>query len=97
MKNGAPKETQVASRFSPWSVALRAVALTGATVAILIVGCVTPAGRDRAPLFSFLQLNDTHVDADAGKDGYEKANEKARWLIEAAASGRYFARPDFVV
>ncbi|MBI5685298.1 MAG: metallophosphoesterase [Verrucomicrobia bacterium] len=66
-------------------------------LALLAAGCATPAGRGGAPAFSFLQINDTHVDADAGKDGYEKANEKARWLIEAAASGRHFARPDFVV
>jgi 3',5'-cyclic AMP phosphodiesterase CpdA len=68
-----------------------------AVLAIFAAGCATPSGESRAPLFSFLQINDTHVDADEGKDGYEKANEKARWLIEAAESGRHFARPDFVV
>lgn len=74
-------------------VAVLAVAM----LAVCVAGCAAPAVGSRAPLFSFLQLNDTHVDADAGKDGYEKANEKARWLIEAAASGRQCARPDFVV
>lgn len=76
-----------------------ALVLTGAIMmpTVLTTGCSTLAHRGEAPLFSFLQLNDTHVDADAGKDGYEKANEKACWLIEAAASGQHFARPDFVV
>jgi hypothetical protein len=72
-------------------------ALLVASLALLAAGCATPTDRSHAPLFSFLQLNDMHVDADIGKDGYEKANEKARWLIGAADSGRYFARPDFVV
>lgn len=75
----------------------RVRALLAAALALLAAGCAAPTDRGGAPAFSFLQLNDTHVDADAGKDGYEKANEKARWLIEAAASGRHFARPDFVV
>lgn len=99
MKNGAPKQKRVANWTALGSVTLFATALTGAiaALAVLITGCSTPAGQSRAPLFSFLQLNDTHVDADAGKDGYEKANEKARWLIEAAASSRHFARPDFAV
>ncbi|MBM4040573.1 MAG: hypothetical protein FJ290_18870 [Planctomycetes bacterium] len=63
----------------------------------VLSGCGAPAAPSRAPLFRFLQINDTHVDADAGKDGYEKADEKARWLIEAAASGEHFPKPDFVV
>jgi 3',5'-cyclic AMP phosphodiesterase CpdA len=99
MKNGAAENTQVANRAALWSVTSLAMAFAGAmtALAVLIAGCSTPANRSRAPLFSFLQLNDTHVDADVGKDGYEKANEKARWLIEAAASSRHFARPDFVI
>ncbi len=41
----------------------------------------------------YRRKNDTHVDADAGNDGYAKANEKARWLIEAAASGERCSSP----
>jgi len=66
-------------------------------LASVFTGCGAATGRSSAPLFRFLQVNDTHVDADAGKDGYAKATEKARWLIEAAASGEHFPRPDFVV
>ncbi|HUT31945.1 MAG TPA: metallophosphoesterase [Planctomycetota bacterium] len=66
-------------------------------LAFLAAGCGAPASRSGTPLFRFLQVNDTHVDADAGKGGYAKANEKARWLLEAAASGEHFPRPDFVV
>ncbi len=78
---------------------MRAELLKGAIamLATLLAGCGATPTRSAAPLFRFLQLNDTHVDADTGKDGYEKANEKARWLIEAAASGEHFPRPDFVV
>ncbi|MBM3889230.1 MAG: hypothetical protein FJ388_08905 [Verrucomicrobia bacterium] len=93
MKHHALEETEVAGPPGHWSITLFAAAM----LAVLIAGCSAPARQSGTPLFSFLQLNDTHVDADEGKDGYEKANEKARWLIEAAASGRYFARPDFVV
>jgi len=76
---------------------LKTSAAAGA--AILLAGCATSAGRSRRPQFSFLQLNDTHVftDTDTGRNVYEKANEKARWLIEAADSGRHFTRPDFAV
>jgi len=77
---------------------LRAVEVTGATVLAMAVfsGCVLEGGRRETALFRFMQINDTHVDADAGKDGYEQANEKARWVLEAAA-GTHFPRPDFVV
>ncbi|MDD4868996.1 MAG: metallophosphoesterase [Kiritimatiellae bacterium] len=63
----------------------------------LLSGCAIPVRQRKVALFRFLQLNDTHADADAGKEAYEKANEKVRWLIAAAASGQYFERPDFVI
>lgn len=72
--------------------------LAGAVAVIaLATGCAAVRTRGEQPLFRFMQINDTHIDADAGKDGYEKANEKAQWLIEAAASGQHFPRPDFVI
>jgi len=77
----------------------RAVALAGAAamLAALAGACGEATSLSGAPLFRFMQINDTHVDADAGKDGYEKANEKARWVIEAAGSDKLSPRPDFVV
>lgn len=93
MKNDVSQGMQVASRLAFWSATLCAVTM----LAVLVAGCGTPAGRSSDPLFSFLQLNDTHVLAGTDRKGYEKANEKARWLAEAVASGGCFARPDFVV
>ena len=97
MKSGAPKEILVANLHLPRRYASLAVAFAGWMLMILMAVCAAPARRAAAPSFSFLQLNDTHVDADTDRDSYEKANEKARWLIEAAVSGRHFTRPDFVV
>jgi len=73
------------------------LAVVVAMAAMLVAGCGTLAKRSPAPLATFLQINDLHVQAEPEQKGYERANEKARWLIEAAASGRHFARPDFVV
>lgn len=66
-------------------------------LAALAGTCGEATSLSGAPPFRFMQINDAHVDADAGKDGYEKANEKARWVIEAAGSDKLSPRPDFVV
>jgi hypothetical protein len=65
--------------------------------ASLLHGCAIPLRQRNIPLFRFLQINDTHVYADAGMKAYEKTSEKVRWLIATAASEQYFKQPDFVV
>ena len=54
-----------------------------------------PAPKGDAPLFRFMQINDTHV--HAGRGAYSKVNDKFRWLVEAADSSAYFPRPDFLI
>jgi 3',5'-cyclic AMP phosphodiesterase CpdA len=82
---------KAASRFSAVPAAAMALA------AVLMAGCGTLTERASAPLATFLQINDLHVQAEPEQKGYERANAKARWLLEAAASDRHFARLDFVV
>lgn len=55
-----------------------------------------------APLFRFVQVNDLHTQAadehlDQTKLSYERANEKARWLLNAINEEQLFPLPDFVV
>ena len=47
-------------------------------------------------LFSFVQLNDTHVNLP-DQTGYEKSNEKLQRIIESIRTQEHFATPDFVL
>jgi len=61
------------------------------------------AGPSDGPLFRFLQINDLHVQepgspAQSPHPGtYARANEKARWLVEAINREAFAPLPDFVV
>jgi hypothetical protein len=60
-------------------------------------------GVDANPLFRFAQVNDLHVQASESgvtasrQPTYAKANEKARWVVDAINSQALGPRPDFVV
>ena len=60
-------------------------------------------GADAKPLFRFAQVNDLHVQASepavtsSRQQTYAKANEKARWVVDAINSQTLGPRPDFVV
>ncbi len=50
------------------------------------------------PLFTFVQLNDTHIASPENKVGnYEKANEKARDVVDSICREARFPLPDFVI
>lgn len=55
------------------------------------------------PLLRFIQINDLHIQAPPQPDGlpkpegYARANDKARWVVEAINRGRLAEPPDFVV
>ena len=60
------------------------------------------SGVDGKPLFRFAQVNDLHVQAiepavKSPQQTYERANEKARWVVEAINDQTLGLRPDFVV
>lgn len=61
------------------------------------------AGKGDKPLFRFVQINDLHVQADDSPAQspkprtYARANEKARWLVEAINREAFAPLPDFVV
>jgi hypothetical protein len=60
-------------------------------------------GTDANPLFRFAQVNDLHVQAgepavtSSRQQTYAKANEKARWVVDAVNCQTLGPRPDFVV
>jgi hypothetical protein len=60
-------------------------------------------GADANPLFRFAQVNDLHVQASepgvaaSRQQTYAKANEKARWVVDAIDSQTLGPHPDFVV
>ncbi len=68
----------------------------------LLAGATRETKSER-PLFRFVQLNDLHVQAaDAPglsprPKGYARANEKARWIVEAINREAIVSRPDLVV
>lgn len=70
--------------------------------ASLLMGAARDGGAG-APLLRFIQVNDLHVqapDSPAGVEkprNYERANKKARWIIEAINRGAFGPRPDFVI
>jgi hypothetical protein len=75
-------------------------AVAGGT-SLLVQGAAR--GADGRPLFRFVQTNDLHVQAEgpttqpAKRRGYNRANEKARWLVEAINRQDFCPLPDFVV
>ena len=85
---------RIKSKPAPWALLLAAFLL-------LPFGCseVTnrPEARSEAPLFRFLQINDTHVDSRRGPGAYVGNAKRLRWVVDAANAGRSFPRPDFVI
>jgi len=76
------------------------LALTGSSIIRLARGANVIPGADRknGALFSFVQINDLHIDMpDGTPPAYEKANEKARHVIETINAERKFKLPDFVI
>lgn len=80
---------------------IRYVGLLLGSVLTCFAGVTTEA--EEKPLFRFAQVNDLHVQATEpavklpGQQTYERANEKARWVVEAINGLTLGPRPDFVV
>lgn len=77
-------------------------------IPVLLLGCaILPARRSATtalhketcePLFTFVQLNDTHIQDPARKPlPYEKCNEKVDHLVKSINAEKYFKLPDFVL
>lgn len=71
-----------------------------AVSAVLGTGCSTTVvqnGRKEKPLFTFIQLTDTHVSAPFSDNRvYAGANGRMRWFVDALNDGT-IAEPDFIL
>jgi hypothetical protein len=70
--------------------------------AALLMGAARE-GSAKGPLFRFVQVNDLHVQSDDSASpapkpkNYARANEKARWVVEAINREAFLPLPDFAV
>jgi hypothetical protein len=72
-----------------------AVRLAAAVLLLAAVAGPTQAAAD-APLFTFVQLNDTHVDTTV-PNNYQLANDKMQYVIGAINAQTNFPLPNFVL
>ncbi len=76
-------------KYAAWTVG-------GASISSLASCSHRTPGEDR-PLFSFVQLNDTHLMRPEDKGGYSKTTPKINHVIATINAERDFPLPDFVI
>ncbi|NLF08860.1 MAG: hypothetical protein GX594_12900 [Pirellulaceae bacterium] len=71
-----------------------------ASAALLLLAAFCPARgvaeTNQTPLFTFVQLNDLHIDAST-PSGYKLANAKAQYVVDSINAGTNFPLPNFVL
>ncbi len=75
---------------------LSCIAVRLAAAALLLATAGPALAAAQTPLFTFVQLNDLHIDATV-PSSYKLANAKAQYVVDSINAETYFPLPNFVL